>query len=262
MEKNVPRANLPDVCRGALVEKVAHLLQLAPSRARIVQQVAQLRRIGLDLSIVLCEFGIALEHQHLMLWPTRLPRGVHGWLSRRVGVGGQRGHSRRGAIEEQRAGRLGARLEREGMRFSEILRPCAKIKGPGALAGGNVLVGVICSGSGEPTSTRAWMGMTWEMWSLISPAQLPSCMKSSSPKHWTHPPRTIHPNHHRTGATFPPLAGSQSLAVLKPCLHVPCLFPFPSCCAPHILSCAVFVRTHAALGKHTAVAGPLCLCLC
>lgn len=94
MEKNVPRANLPDVCRGALVEKVAHLLQLAPSRARIVQQVAQLRRIGLDLSIVLCELGIALEHQHLMLWPTRLPRGVHGWLSRRVGVGGQRGHSR------------------------------------------------------------------------------------------------------------------------------------------------------------------------
>lgn len=76
-EQDSPCANLPDVGGGALVQKVADLLQLAPAGARIVQQIAQLGRIGLDVGIVLGELGVALEHQHLMLRATGLPGGIH-----------------------------------------------------------------------------------------------------------------------------------------------------------------------------------------
>lgn len=38
----LPNAPFPDIADGALVQKVAHLLQLAPAGARIVKEVAEL----------------------------------------------------------------------------------------------------------------------------------------------------------------------------------------------------------------------------
>jgi len=73
-----------------LFQKCADLLQLVATRAGVVEQIAQLRGVGLDLLHGLLVFGIALEHQDLMLGSTFLARrvdgveeGAHGELSGR-----------------------------------------------------------------------------------------------------------------------------------------------------------------------------------
>jgi hypothetical protein len=83
VKTNIPYAVLPHISGSALIQKVAHFLQLAPSRTCIIQQVAQFARIRLDICIVLLELRIALQHQDLMLRTAGLPCGVH----RRRGFG-------------------------------------------------------------------------------------------------------------------------------------------------------------------------------
>lgn len=79
--RHVPYPRLPDIAGGALVEKVADLLQLTPPRAGVVQQVAELARIGLDLHVVLVMSRVAVEHQDLVLRPAFLPDCVHCLMS-------------------------------------------------------------------------------------------------------------------------------------------------------------------------------------
>jgi hypothetical protein len=77
---HAPDAALPYILGRPLVQKVADFLQLTAPRAGIVKQVAQLARVGLDLGVVLLEFGVAFEDEDLVLWATRLPCCVH-WAS-------------------------------------------------------------------------------------------------------------------------------------------------------------------------------------
>jgi hypothetical protein len=67
-----PDADIPHVTGGPLFEKVADLLELASSRARIVEEVAQLARVWLQVGVVLLMTRIALEHQDLVFGTTSL----------------------------------------------------------------------------------------------------------------------------------------------------------------------------------------------
>lgn len=77
IEPGIPYAALPDIADGPLVEKVGDLLQLAPARAGIVEQVAELAGIWLDVGVVLLELWITLQDQDLVLGATALAHGVH-----------------------------------------------------------------------------------------------------------------------------------------------------------------------------------------
>jgi len=95
MRAYIPYASLPDVGRGALVQEVSHLLQLTPPCAGIVEQVAQLARVCLDIRIVFLELRIALQHQHLVLRAASLPCSIHrncrcGRLGLLPGISGTR----------------------------------------------------------------------------------------------------------------------------------------------------------------------------
>lgn len=61
-----------------LLEKFADFLQLVPTRACVVEQIAQFRGIWLDLLNRLLIFGIALEDQDLVLGTTFLAGRVDG----------------------------------------------------------------------------------------------------------------------------------------------------------------------------------------
>ena len=123
----IPYPSFPHVPGRALVEEVADLLQLGAARAGVVEQVAQLARVGLDLDIVLLELGIALEHQHLVFRATGLACGVH----RKRGCGSpgdgelSTGESWARVARLQEAGSLGGQLGysrwREGQAVQE---PC------------------------------------------------------------------------------------------------------------------------------------------
>lgn len=87
----------PYVCCSALLQKFGDFLQFASAGADVVEEVAQLARVGLDLDIILLEFGIAFQHQNLVLWATGLACGVHGHHGETHGEDvGSRGRERRG----------------------------------------------------------------------------------------------------------------------------------------------------------------------
>lgn len=73
----IPNASLPDIAGGPLVQKIANLLQFTSASTRVVQQVAELAGIGLDLDIVLLVTRIALQDQDLMLGPAFLAYSIH-----------------------------------------------------------------------------------------------------------------------------------------------------------------------------------------
>lgn len=61
-ERYVPDLVLIDITRGLLLQERSDLLQLTSSRACIVEQVAELARIGLDILDILLEPRIAFEN--------------------------------------------------------------------------------------------------------------------------------------------------------------------------------------------------------
>lgn len=72
-----PNASFGNVtCRAALQE-LPHFLQLAPTSACIVKQVAEFTRIGFDIGDVLLKFWIAFQDENLMLRSKRLSHGMH-----------------------------------------------------------------------------------------------------------------------------------------------------------------------------------------
>lgn len=73
----IPYPSLPDIACSPLIQEVGDLGQLRSPGARIVEQVAELRRIGADLIIVLLELGVTFEHQDLVFWAASLACGVH-----------------------------------------------------------------------------------------------------------------------------------------------------------------------------------------
>lgn len=73
----IPNLPSPDILGRPLLEKQPDLLQLAASRARIVEQVAELRRVGFDGQHALLEARVAFEDEDLMFRPARLADGIH-----------------------------------------------------------------------------------------------------------------------------------------------------------------------------------------
>lgn len=61
----------------SLFKVIADLLQLASSRAGIIQQVAQLTRVRLDLDGIFLMTRVAFENQDLVLWPKLLADCLH-----------------------------------------------------------------------------------------------------------------------------------------------------------------------------------------
>jgi hypothetical protein len=74
----VPKPSLPDISGILLLKKGADLLQLAATCRSVVEEVAQLRGHGLDLLHRLLVFGVAFQHQDLMLGTAFLLRTVDG----------------------------------------------------------------------------------------------------------------------------------------------------------------------------------------
>lgn len=75
--RNVPKAQAPDITGCLLLEKSANLLDLGAATGGIVQQVAELAAVRLDVDGALGGPGIALEDQDLVLGATLLLDGVH-----------------------------------------------------------------------------------------------------------------------------------------------------------------------------------------
>src|ERR1700753_4285343 len=75
---HAPKSSFPDISGILLLKKGADLLQFVAACAGIVEQIAKLRRHGLDLLHRLLVFGIAFQHQHLVLGPALLLRAVNG----------------------------------------------------------------------------------------------------------------------------------------------------------------------------------------
>lgn len=75
--RHVPDAHSPDIAGRLLLQKSANLLDLGPSAGRVVEEIAQLAAVGLDINSSLCGSRIALEHQDLMLRAAFLLYGVH-----------------------------------------------------------------------------------------------------------------------------------------------------------------------------------------
>lgn len=74
---NVPNAHSPDIAGRLLLQKGANLLNLGPPAGRVVEQIAQLAAVWLDVNCSLGGSRIALEHQDLMLRAAFLLYGVH-----------------------------------------------------------------------------------------------------------------------------------------------------------------------------------------
>jgi len=74
---NVPYPRAPYIASCLLLQKGAHLLDLAPSCSRIVQEVTQLAGIWFDINRTLGRTRITFKNQNLMLWATLLPNGMH-----------------------------------------------------------------------------------------------------------------------------------------------------------------------------------------
>jgi hypothetical protein len=77
MYVDVPYARVRYVASRLLLQKGAHLLDLAPSCSRIVQEVTQLAGVWFDVNRTLGCSRITFQNQNLMLWATLLPNGMH-----------------------------------------------------------------------------------------------------------------------------------------------------------------------------------------
>ena len=73
----IPISEIVDIVLCPLKQKVADFLKLAPAGAGIVEQVAQLTRVGLDLDIVLLVTRVAFQDQDLVLGAALLTQGMH-----------------------------------------------------------------------------------------------------------------------------------------------------------------------------------------
>lgn len=75
---DVPNAQPPDITGRLLLEISTNLLDLGLAAGRIVEEIAELAAVGLDVDSSLGRPGIALEHQDLVLGATFLLDGIHG----------------------------------------------------------------------------------------------------------------------------------------------------------------------------------------
>lgn len=75
---DVPNAQPPDIAGRLLLEISTNLLNLGLATGRIVEEIAELAAVGLDVNSSLGRPGIALEHQDLVLGATFLLDGIHG----------------------------------------------------------------------------------------------------------------------------------------------------------------------------------------
>ncbi len=73
-----PNSQAPDIAGRLLLEEGADLLDLSPAGGGIVEQVAQLARVGFDIDGSLCGPGVALEDEDLVLGAASLLDGMHG----------------------------------------------------------------------------------------------------------------------------------------------------------------------------------------
>jgi len=65
-----PNLAPPDILGSLLLQEGTDLLQLAATRAGIVQQVREFAGVGLNLLDALLEPGVAFQDQDLVLGPT------------------------------------------------------------------------------------------------------------------------------------------------------------------------------------------------
>ena len=84
--RHIPQSSLPDVAGILLLEKCADLLQLVATSTDIIEEVTQLRGIGLDLLDGLLELGIAFEDEDLV-FGTAFLAGRVDWMDEGGHVG-------------------------------------------------------------------------------------------------------------------------------------------------------------------------------
>jgi hypothetical protein len=74
---DIPYSSPPDIAGCLLLQERSHFLDLASSSRRIVEEVAQLARIGLYVHSSFCRSWIAFQYEDLMLRTAFLSNGVH-----------------------------------------------------------------------------------------------------------------------------------------------------------------------------------------
>lgn len=109
--KGIPDATAVDVTGRLLLEKGANLLQLAPASAGIVEQIAELARVWLDLRGILLEARIALENENLVLGPAPVSERIHSGLEGAVDERARTEDGGRSVIKTKQASR-GMRKEK------------------------------------------------------------------------------------------------------------------------------------------------------
>lgn len=92
---DIPYPLAPHIARRLLLQECANLLDLATPRRGIVQEVAQLAGVGLDINGALDCSRVAFQDQDLVLGATLLLDGLHWSLS------GPRGSAFRAARERR-----------------------------------------------------------------------------------------------------------------------------------------------------------------
>ena len=63
--------------RRFLLQVDSDFLQFAPSRACIIEEIAELARVGFDGENVLLVSRVTLGDQDLVFWPARLANSLH-----------------------------------------------------------------------------------------------------------------------------------------------------------------------------------------
>ena len=74
---DVPNSQPPNIAGRLLLKKSTNLLDLGLATGRVVEEIAELAAVGLDVNSSLGGPGIALEDQDLVLGATFLLDGVH-----------------------------------------------------------------------------------------------------------------------------------------------------------------------------------------